>query len=169
MFNELVYKGNTLFSFKSLIKGHLTLIICITIVPSWPDNKLGISCSRCLIPAWKCIKHRGKNSNTLQIKEFLISGFFSLFSSQTSSWSFTKKNTSENLQSPFHFSGISDLVKICTSASNIDKSTWDSNMVPNMVLLISTGSCWENPALKVFFRLGCFHMQQFQSFQHLWH
>lgn len=48
MSNELVYKGNMLFSFKSLIKGHLVIIICITTIPSCSNNKLGVSC-RCLI------------------------------------------------------------------------------------------------------------------------
>lgn len=66
MCNELVYKGNMLFTFKSLIKGYLVLIICIIRVPICPNNKLGASC-------------RGKRNNALQINKFLYSGFKTYF------------------------------------------------------------------------------------------
>lgn len=66
MSNELVYKGNMLFSFKSLIKGYLLLIICIIRVPICPNNKLGASC-------------RGKHNDALEINKFLDLDFMTLF------------------------------------------------------------------------------------------
>lgn len=66
MSNELVYKGNMVFTFKPLIKGYLMLIICIIRVPICPNNKLDASC-------------RGKYNNALQINKFLDSGFMTLF------------------------------------------------------------------------------------------
>lgn len=45
-----------LFSFKSLIKGHLMIIICTTTVPSCPNNELGVSCSMCLIATFPAIE-----------------------------------------------------------------------------------------------------------------
>lgn len=76
---------------------------------------------------WKWIEQRGKYKNSSQINEFLDSGFFTFFITNSVMEFYNEKQVRKP-PSPLHFNSISDLVKVCASASDTEKlpkiQTW---------------------------------------------